>query len=109
MQAQQASLQLSLITATAASPVTTPCKVSCPAPDPCPLLTEFQRLGAPTVLLMVGSHICIGTQSGTVLGVPKASAQRGSADFAVELKPPAGVGRLLTSLFARCRSSCPSH
>ena len=40
-------------------------------------------------------------QSGTVLAVPKGSAQRSSADFAVELKPPAGVGRLLTSLFAR--------
>ena len=67
------------------------------------LHAEFQRLGPPTVLLLVGSHICIGTQSGTVLAVPKASAQRGSADFAVELKPPAGgVGRLLTSLFARC-------
>ena len=63
---------------------------------------EFQRLGAPTSLILTGSHICIGTQSGAVLGVPKASAQRGSADFTVELKPPAGVGRLLTSLFARC-------
>ena len=67
---------------------------------------EFQRLGPPTALLLVGSHICIGTQSGAVLGVPKASAQRGGADFAVELKPPGGVGRLLTSLFARC--SCQS-
>ena len=65
------------------------------------LRAEFQRLGAPTVLLLVGAHICIGTQSGTVLAVPKGSAQRSSADFAVELKPPAGVGRLLTSLFAR--------
>ncbi len=65
------------------------------------LHAEFQRLGMPTTLLSVGSHICIGTQSGTVLGVPMTSAQRGNADFAVELKLPAGVGRLLTSLFAR--------
>ena len=64
---------------------------------------DFQRLGAPTALASAASHICIGTQSGTILGIPKASAQRGNADFAVELKPPAGVGRLLSSLFARCR------
>ncbi len=73
------------------------------------LHAEFQKLGPPTALLLVGSHICIGTQSGTVLAVPKASAQRGSADFAVELKPPGGVGRLLTSLFARCSFPTPCH
>ena len=65
---------------------------------------EFQRLGAPTAMLLVGPHICIGTQSGTVLAMPQASAQRGSTDFAVDLKPTAGIGRLLTSFFARC---CP--
>ena len=65
---------------------------------------EFQRLGAPTALLLVGKHICIGTQSGTVLAMPQASAERGSTDFAVDLKPAAGMGRLLTSFFARC---CP--
>ena len=55
-------------------------------------------------MLLVGPHICIGTQSGTVLAMPQASAQRGSTDFAVDLKPTAGIGRLLTSFFARC---CP--
>ncbi len=64
---------------------------------------EFQRRGAPTALVSAASHICIGFQSGTILGIPKASAERGTADFAIELKPPAGMGRLLSSLFARCR------
>ena len=57
-------------------------------------------------MLLVGKHICIGTQSGTVLAMPQASAQRGSTDFAVDLKPTAGMGRLLTSFFARC---CPCN
>ena len=55
-------------------------------------------------MLLAGKHICIGTQSGAVLAMPRASAQRGSTDFAVDLKPAAGMGRLLTSFFARC---CP--
>ena len=78
---------------------------SSPVPDawvgPC-RGAELQRLGAPTAMLVVDGLMCIGGQSGAISCFPQASLELGSLEGAFELRETGGVGRLLTSFFARC-------
>lgn len=76
-------------------------KQQCPD-SACACATELQRLGAPTALLAAAGHLCIGGAAGGITCVPLPSLRRGSAEGALELRDAGGVGRLLTSLFARC-------
>lgn len=67
----------------------------------CVTVTELQRLGAPTAMLAAAGHLCIGGAAGGIACVPVPSLRRGSAEGAFELRDAGGMGRLLTSLFAR--------
>jgi hypothetical protein len=63
--------------------------------------SDLQRLGAPADMLVMGEHLCLGCSGGSILCIPRASLQRGTAEGALELRDAGGMGRLLTSFFAR--------
>lgn len=58
-------------------------------------------------MLAAAGHVCIGGTAGGITCIPQASLQRGSAEGAFELRDAGGVGRLLTSLFARWAGLLP--
>jgi hypothetical protein len=67
-------------------------------------IAELSRLGAQTAMVAAAGHVCIGGAAGGVTCIPQASLRRGSVEGAFELRDAGGVGRLLTSLFARWAS-----
>lgn len=71
------------------------------------MCADLPRLGAPTALVALEGVLCMGCQNGSVLCIPQASLRAGTTEGASELKDAGGVGRLLTSLFARWGSIAP--
>lgn len=77
------------------------------ASRPVMMCADLPRLGAPTALVALEGVLCMGCQNGSVLCIPQASLRAGTTEGASELKDAGGVGRLLTSLFARWGSIAP--